>query len=239
MKAIILVDEYLVALAYLPSGFSGFLLPLSSLDGYWSTHTNFERWETVIIENNPMENKLQIVDLPYSKPRINLDIGPPETDTGPRILAHHVYKPTWRQAAPTEIFIAAWDWARNHQSPPRLLSYRLQLKKNECRTDPSSLPPLQKSLKVLSANFASTPYLPWNARSLSNAGRMFSLREKLRTFCLFTDEEQPVSTMELDLGSDLWPAGSDVSPIISAVEPWSGTIAIGQAGHIRILFFED
>ena len=204
-------------------GFSAVRLPLAALAGKWSQEIEHDFWARVTVQ--PGHNGSSVLPLPYPGHEdrvINRNDG-----FGPWILAHRVFTPIWKPNAPTEIFIAAYDCGPGGQTPTRLVSFRLQLSRSE--------KPSLGVLTLVKSTCAQASQLPWNSRSLSNAGRMFSLRAKIRCFSLFTDSPQPLN--ELELGKEIVPCADDIEPVISCVEPWSGDIAIGMPGMVKVVNF--
>ncbi|EJD02480.1 uncharacterized protein FOMMEDRAFT_134996 [Fomitiporia mediterranea MF3/22] len=225
-RSTVLADDNLIAFVTLAEdGFAAIRLPLSALNGKWSKAPDHTSWPHVSVRPSELGSTVLLLPYPGQEERvINRNDG-----LGPWILAHRVYKPTWKPNAPTEIFIAAYDFGPGGQTPTRLVSFRLQLSRS------SSSSPTERVLSLVKSSCAQASQLPWNSRSLSNAGRMFSLRSKIRCFSLFTDATQPMN--ELNLNKDIVPCADEIEPVISSVEPWSGAIAIGMPGMVKVINF--
>ncbi|KAL5532571.1 hypothetical protein ACEPAF_4345 [Sanghuangporus sanghuang] len=228
-RSTVLANNELVSFATLDeSGFSAIRLPISVLAGRWSKEMEHAFWTRVSI--CPGKDGSSVLPLPY--PRLEDRIVNRNDGFGPWILAHRVFTPVWKPNPPTEIFIAAYDCGPGGQTPTRLVSFRLQLSHFHS-PDPNS-PPIG-ILSLVKSSCAQSSQLPWNSRSLSNSGRMFSLRSKIRCFSLFADTPQPMN--ELNLSKDIVPCADDIEPVISCVEPWSGAIAVGRPGRVKIVNF--
>lgn len=159
-----------------------------------------------------------------------------EVSTGqreePYVLGLHAYSPVWTDSSsepmPTEIFVAAYD---NIQSPKEksLLSYRIQLSRTELggsmKLKPISAVENDKwRLSLVNKTRAPAARLPWNARSMSNAGTMFSMQERLYCYTLFSEQEQPTNMLPL-------PTSATVT-----VEPTSGNIACATSDGVVKIF---
>lgn len=168
---------------------------------------------------------------------------PHDARNSPFMLAHRVFQKPWLeggQAAPTEILLATFDSAivsvnASRNEPLRMLSYHINV-----FLAPGNDALAKPILSLVKSTCDEVPQLPWNARSLSNNGHMFSLGESIRCFSLFTTPEanrsQPVKHIMLDrdvLSPD------ELMPMITSVEPWSGDIAIGMPGKLLVLSFDD
>ena len=161
-------------------------------------------------------------------------------DIPPCIVAHRSFKPTWIENATEEIHITIYDFATR-----RFLAYRLQLASSLANASSGfylaeigneyerNLRPTQERqcpLKLVSMKVLPCEALPWAPRSLTNSGRTTGLMpgaSAFRCFSLFTEADQPTSTLLLD--DDI---PDDMS--ITTVEPWSGKIAVGTLGRVRV-----
>ena len=178
------------------------------------------------------------------------------------MLALHCFQPTWRGPyAPIEIYIVAYGRTaivepinRRHN---RFLSYRLHLsEKGE-----------ESTLTLAEATSSPAHNLPWNPHSISNAGRMFALRDVFAAYAAFYAAPQPVGVAHFDemlmdgVTADVEEGTENVvnedeqqltfdtvtedgwvlimpEVAISAVEPWSGAVVIGVPGLVRIFNFD-
>lgn len=161
-------------------------------------------------------------------------------DTPPCIVAHRSFKPTWIENAAEEIHITIYDFATK-----RFLAYRVHLTSSLPNASSGPYPAKigneyerklrptrerQCPLKLVSMKALPCEALPWAPRSLTNSGRTTGLMpgaSAFRCFSLFTEADQPTSTLQLD--DDI---PDDMS--ITTVEPWSGKIAVGTLGRLRV-----
>ena len=106
------------------------------------------------------------------------------------------------------------------------------------------------TLKLLSSSCSPATSLPWNPLALSNSGKMCVVQDKLVCYAALSDAPQPMSSSvpmargngrrhRLE-GLQDTPAlvELDVDPTSVSVEPWSGAVALGTPGHVRILWFD-
>ena len=222
----VIVDNSLIVfMHHAQSGFCAVNLPLSALRGSWSDEADPNAWKHVPFR--PEEQGYAILPLPYSR-RLPSAQGE-GTGYGPWVLAHHVFKPNWKPDAPTEVFVVAYTVGLGGETPMRLDSFRLQLEHSSSEEDSSKL-------TLVKSSSAPVERLPRNPRNISNAGLMFSLRQHLQIFSLFTDDSQPIN--EVDLGKEMVPYDDMVDPNVSSVDPWTGAIAIRFPGTIKVLHFD-
>lgn len=163
------------------------------------------------------------------------------SDIRPCIVALHSFKPTWMKEPAQELFATIYDFSNRN-----LLVYRMRLPSSQSSTCDrksenieaghsgkatatsamvSHCPLIRLSTKVIPC-----AALPWAPRSLTNSGRVLGLmpdERAFRCFSLFTDGEQPQSSLQLD---DDIPGGMS----IATVEPWSSAIAVGMPGRLRV-----
>lgn len=158
--------------------------------------------------------------------------------TIPCILTHRVFRPTWKLNAPTEILIAAYT-SRGHGDPMSLRSFRLQLS-STCPADSASSSEAsgERALSLVSSSCVPMNRLPRQPRNISNAGLMFSLRHQIYCYSLFHDSDVEQPANELEVGSSMTFDDETHWPNISAVDPWSGAIAVRMPGLIRAVYFE-
>lgn len=193
---------------------------------------------------------------------LTVNLPPFGVEEGPWVLALHAFKPTWKEEdAPIEIYVVAYGRTgivgadqRRHN---RFLSYRVQLSNRG-----------QPFLRVEEATSAPASNLPWNPHSISNAGRMFALRDVFAAYATLFPRTQPVGIVDYhnmlpdgltpDVGEEAdnaeeaqqqeGPEAVNVTEdgwvfvmpeiAISAVEPWSGAAVIGVPGLVRIINFD-
>lgn len=237
--------------------FSLVAIPLSSLDGHWVAVDNMSQLEPIDLEftratpTNP--NPTDAAQFPGLL-RLNL-AEPRDASFGPWVLALHAFSPRWKGPEgeiPSEIYVVGYekgpDGTTNH-----LLSYRLQLARvskaevSRASNVASVTNGLAQQvtagnwqLRLVKQSCAHSETLPWNALSISNAGRMFSLHGTLNCYTLFSDEPQPTNRLPHEVfvgprdGVDI----TEPDPVVITVEPNSGDVAVGMPGMFRILRFD-
>ncbi|EJD04895.1 uncharacterized protein FOMMEDRAFT_18615 [Fomitiporia mediterranea MF3/22] len=210
------------------SGFCAVKLPLSMLRDFWSDAVDHHAWQHIPFR--PSDPGYSILPLPYNREHEDPENG--SAGFGPWILAHHVFTPTWRQDAPTEMFVVAYMCGPGGQTPMRLVSFRLQLSPSNDSTSEGE----GGSLSLVKSSCAPIARLPRNPRNVSNAGLMFGLRRQLQCFSLFNEREQPINSAWLD--PEIAPYSDEIEPNISSVDPWSGAIAVRMPGMMKILYFD-
>lgn len=234
-----LIDGHLVSFNR-GAQFSALAAPLSIVDGQWSTSRNPDHWETVVVKADDW-------------PILNIDAEDTrESSDVPLIFGVHSFKPTWVEGAPTEIYVASFDRKGRRIGNRNIISYRLRLTAEEPRaeqhetSDPvlhslsSNTKPKKSPLVLVSVSHVPVSYQPWNPDSFTNAGRMCILmRNTVRCFSLFpstpsTLKTQPMNWLELD--EDI---GMTEEDVIMTVEPWSGAIAVGTPGRVRVFYLQD
>ena len=241
IRGTVLADDCIVTIANLDDVFSAILLPLDALAGLWSFDTSIR---TASSDQKVRPTKSMRVVLPLPVPGLqereavrSLSPEADPEDWSPYLLGHRVFTPHWLPNAPTEILIAASHV--NVWTEMQLLSYRLQVTRKAVApsNSPTGKAHTKHGLTLVSTTCVPSPELPWNPCSLSNAGHMFTLDSQLRCFSLLLDEdEQPVN--DLPLGSEFSSARNAFHPILSAVEPWSGNIAVRIFGEVKVLYFD-
>lgn len=182
---------------------------------------------------------------------LRLEVDFEDPDIAPWILADLTFVPSWIPGAPREIFVAAYD--NIERKVKQLVSYRMHLPAGnpdsfngqgsvEVREDGErcilrhSRGGYHSPLTLISRTVAPATKLPWLPHSLSNAGRMLSIKDKVLCFSLFIDAEQPVNTLELD--EDIMPGGSEREPTMTSVDPWSGAIVVATPGRVRVFYLQ-
>ena len=158
------------------------------LDEHWSPNSDYRSWKTF----RCVAEGCGILGL--SSP----------DDEPCWMITSRVFAPTWKKGAHAEMFIVTYNGAWNS---PTLLSFRIQLDSlNGC---------LAPRLKNTTRTAASR--LPWDSHCISNSGQVFCLRNALRCFSVFSETQQPVAELDVDLKQH-----GDCEPAVT-VEPWSGT----------------
>lgn len=237
VRGTLLADDCILSIAVLDDVFSIILVPLDSLEGRWSFDGSTDEQKVV-----PSKDLMTILPLPVP---FSQDREPPREDNPldatqdwtPYLLGHRVFTPHWRPNSPTEVLIAASHV--DQWTDMQLLSYHLQVTR---RHVPAFLSHTKRahtkhSLSLISTVCVPSPELPWNPSSLSNTGHMFSLDSQLRCFSLFVDTgDQPIN--EISLGMEFSFTRNSFHPVLSAVDPWSGHIAVKLAGQVKVLYFD-
>lgn len=243
IRGAVLADDCIVTIAIINAGYSAMLLPLSALEGRWNfgdstrVSSNEQKvkltpaMQTVIPLPVPSVNELQgdrtVIDDPNRE----------SEDWTPYLLGHRVFTPSWKQGVSTDILIAA-SYVENW-TDMQLLSHHLRVTREvvPAAESPNRQGHVKHSLSVISTACVPSPELPWNPCSLSIAGHMFTLDSQLRCFSLLVnDGGQPLNG--ISLGSEFNNAHNSFHPVLSAVEPWSGSIAVRIYGQVRVLYFD-
>lgn len=231
-----IIDDHIVSFNR-GAQFSALAVPLTFLDGRWSKSRNPDDWESVIVKADDWP----ILNVNTGDTRETLDV--------PLIFGVHSFKPTWIRNAPTEVYVASFD--RKGHKLRNIIFYHLQFSAPETMTQEepgfgfhvsSSNTSSKKSpFTLVDVLHVPVSHQPWNPDSFSNAGRMCILvRNTLRCFSLFPSPHlsiratQPVNWLELD--EDIGAADDDV---VMTMEPWSGAIAVGTPGRVRVFYLYD
>ncbi|EJD04798.1 uncharacterized protein FOMMEDRAFT_139520 [Fomitiporia mediterranea MF3/22] len=201
-------SRYLLVTAKLRNDFSVVALPLSILDVQWSSASDYRIWNTFV----------------YNLERGSVLTLSPVSNDGPWMLTTHLFTPTWIENAPTEIYIVGYGnlW----EMPKVFLSFRVQLTSSSEGDDmpADTLRPVLKSVTRSSAH-----RLPWDSHCVSNSGHVVCFRRNLRCFSLFSEEEQPMAELELDMHE-----ASQDEPVVT-VEPWSGALVASTGNIVQIV----
>jgi hypothetical protein len=223
-------------------------IPLSLLDGYWSYDTDLPMGRDITFTHatvsqpdpHPARNvDLDSPELPGHALRLRLADVPKNDAELPYVLGLHAYDPAWHEGATdsssaTEIFVAAYDNIQNPKAKS-LLSYRIQLTRTEKSPlrNPVALTTVENGtwrLSLIAQTRAPANKLPWNSRSISNAGTMFSLQDQLQCSALFSNLVQPANVLPLPEGI---PRNAD--PLTVNVEPTSGLLTVGYDNIVKVL----
>ena len=218
----LIADQYLVIVLHAPT-FCLIALPMVQLEHNWSRSPHHNEWKVNIYDPYSITNSPN--DSQCSLPLDNYGLA-----DGPWVLALHTFKPTWRGTdAPVEIYVVAYGRVENRMWTKCLLTYNIQLLPG---TDAGIMATGQR-LKLVKQSFAPAETVPWNSDCITNNGRMFAQRAQLLGFSLFSDLPQPCNS--IDLGIRVNP---DEEPTIASVEPYSGAMAVGTPGRVRIIYFK-
>ena len=214
-------------------------MPISTLDGRWTYSNQFSDWKTYAYNpsNGPMCS-LAHPDVPATQSESPSEAGPFSPDDGIWILSTHVFKPSWKPDAPTEMFIVGYSlaWAKLK----RLISYRVQLNFSQPpapKTPGGPMTPFfpDVQMTLVDASCALAPSLPWDKHCVFNSGHIICLRKPMRCFALFTNERQPLCELEIENHPWEW---NTMHPVVTSVDPWSGRILAATKGCLLVYRIE-
>lgn len=202
-------------------------LPLSNLEGHWSQSPDHRQWELITLD--PEASFRSDHQEHNAQGKLVLPLQRLDAADGPWVLAIHVATPTWRCAdAHPEIIVIAFGRTGDLSRSRRLLAYKAQL-----------LP--SQRLKLLAQSCMPADTVPWDPNCVTNAGRMFELWDKeVLAYSLFAVSDGISSTprpKKIDLGEFLRPVEERV-PTTCAADPYSGAVAIGTPGLVRVFHFD-
>ena len=215
-------------------------MPLTALDGHWTFSNHFSDWHNYAY--NPHDGPMVSLSHP-SVPEKQVgesvsEAGMFSPDDGIWILSTHVFKPSWKPDAPTEMFIIGYSlaWAK----VKRLISYRVHLNFSLPPAPTTPGGPMLKHfpdvrLTLVDASCADAPSLPWDKQCVFNSGHLICLRKPMRCFKLFTNERQPVCELEVEDHPWEW---NSMHPVVTSVDPWSGRIIAATKGCLLIYRIE-
>ncbi|KAL5511005.1 hypothetical protein ACEPAG_3724 [Sanghuangporus baumii] len=169
VRCLHIYDNHLLAAGRLPSGFSLVALQLSTLDGHWSSSSDYRSWQTLRCD---------------AERACALNLSQPDGETC-WMLTSRVFTPTWKKAS-TEMYIVAYSGSWDS---PKLLSFRIHLDTSNGYLNP----------KLKNAIRAPTARLPWDPHCISNSGQVFCVRNALRCFSLFSEAHQPLAELDMDM----------------------------------------
>ncbi|EJD04781.1 uncharacterized protein FOMMEDRAFT_132672 [Fomitiporia mediterranea MF3/22] len=200
-------SRHLLVTTKLRNGLSVVALPLSILDEQWSSASDYRIWNTFV----------------YNLERGSVLTLSPVNNDGPWMLTTHLFTPTWMENAPAEMYIVGYGnlW----EMPKVFLTFRVQLYSSS-EGDNTLADRLQLVLK--STTRSSAHHLPWDSHCVSNSGYLVCFRRNLRCFSLFSEEEQPIAELELDIHET-----SQGEPVVT-VEPWSGALVASTGYTVQV-----
>ncbi|THH02967.1 hypothetical protein EW145_g6647 [Phellinidium pouzarii] len=243
IRASLISDHHLIVALYLDT-LTLFAYHLSKMEGYWSHSPVFSEWVrsgrafargTLSQSEHSNSGAQDVLHFSLADSLCN-------TNYPPYLLSLHAFQPAWTgKDTLTEIYVVGHDLEQD--GTKHLLSYRIQLSRvsgsgasptdglSECEASNGTW-----RLALVSQNRAVAESIPRESSTISNAGRIFSLRENFECYSLFCDMPQPVNM--ISLASGMLPEGVDACPATVTAEPTSGIIAIGTPGLVRIIQFE-
>lgn len=183
-------------------------IPLSCLSDYLGITDGLGDWPTARLSTDAWYT----MSLP--------EVSSLDSSIPPCVMAAHTFRPTWIKNAKQEIYITAYNFSQRE-----LVAYRLQLSPpTGPRTDADTF------LKIVTSKSFPCEALCWAPGTYTNSGRVVGLLPRARSFrcfSLFSEKDQPSGTLQLD---------EDIpgSMSITTFEPWSGSVAVGTPGRLRI-----
>ncbi|KAH8116474.1 hypothetical protein DFH11DRAFT_1506350 [Phellopilus nigrolimitatus] len=216
-------------------------ISLSSLDGQWSTHSQWWKWKCIaysskIAHANDGEDQgvacLRLSDVP-----LDMDDNGMPGGKGPWLLAMHAFTPAWRKRTdpnvpvPGEIFVVAHHELsdKSHQ----LLSYRVKLSAHtvDVARRETAASDIIWNLSLVTRGCSEVPVKPMGI-SISNTGHMFMLHDGFVLCCqLFCSGKQPAN--KLSIHADIL-KDPKLCPTVMTVEPVTGALVIRTPGSLRV-----